>query len=142
MKKIIILLIIPIVAAALVFQVPSVPLTSAQILEKDPLVLQTLGLNGTVTDLGQRDVSIDIEDEPMPANGTISISTTGADDIDVQSMPPAGFTIIIDNQTARVTTHPVTIETREALAQDEEASADSDDEQDNDEDSEEEEESG
>jgi hypothetical protein len=141
MKKIIILLIIPIVAAALVLQVPSVPLTNAQILEKDPPALQTLDINGTVTDLGQRDVSIDIEDEPMPANGTISISTEGADDIDVQSMPPAGFTIIIDNTTARVTTHPVTIEARESLEADTAEQAEeesSDDEQDNDEDSEEE----
>lgn len=139
------LLIIPIVAAALVLQVPSVPLTYSQILEKDPPVLQTLDLNGTVTDLGQRDVSIDIEDEPMPANGTISISTTGANDIDVQSMPPAGFTIIIDNTTARVTTHPVTIETRESSLEADTEQAEqesSDDEQDNDEDSEEEEESG
>lgn len=141
MKKIIIsVVIIPIIAAAMILQLPSVPLTYSQILEKDPPALQTIDINGTMTDLGQRDVSIDIEDEVMPANGTVSISTEGADDIDVQSMPPAGFTIIIDNTTARVTTHPVTIEQRENLAPDESDDNDEQDEQDNDEDEEEEDE--
>lgn len=87
--------------------VPEGPVAVAQILEKDPP--QTLGVDGNLT-MGQRDVSIDIEDAPMPANGTLSISTIGADDIDVQSMPPAGFSIIIDNQSATVTMHPVNIE--------------------------------
>lgn len=120
-KKIVqtILLIIPIVVVATIaifHQAPYAQLTNAQILEKDPPSMQQLSLNGTVTELGnqQRDVAIDITDGIMPANGTLSISTDGANDIDIQSMPPQGFSIIIDNQTARVTIHPVTIEVDES----------------------------
>lgn len=97
-----------------VVPVPEEVSVQAQILEKDPP--QTVGVDGNATTLGQRDVSIDIEDAPMPANGTLSISTIGADDIDIQSMPPAGFSIIVDNQSATVTMHPVNIEAADTSA--------------------------
>lgn len=83
----------------------------AQILDKDPPI--TIPITGNMTDLPQRDVSIDVLDEPLPANGTTSISTTGANDIDITSMPPAGYTIVITNDTASVTNHVVTIPTAE-----------------------------
>lgn len=79
----------------------------AQILEKDPL--DQIPINGNTTTLEEIDVAINPNDGYLPANGTLSIDTTGATDIDIQSMPPAGQTILLTNTTATVTSNPVSI---------------------------------
>jgi hypothetical protein len=51
--------------------------------------------------------------EPLPANGTISISTAGATDTDMNAFPPEGVTVIISSNTVTVTNQPVDIATAE-----------------------------
>jgi hypothetical protein len=61
-------------------------------------------------------------DEPLPANGTVSISTEGAIDTDMNIFPPVGVTVVISNDTVTVTNQPVDIATadEEELSDDEE----------------------
>jgi hypothetical protein len=80
----------------------------AQILEKDPL--DQIPIDGNVTTLQDIDVAIDPTDGVLPANGTLSIDTAGATDIDIQSMPLPGQSIILTNTTATVTSNPVSID--------------------------------
>lgn len=80
----------------------------AQILEKDPL--DQIPIDGNVTTLQDIDVAIDPTDGIMPPNGTLSIDTAGATDIDIQSMPLPGQSIILTNTTATVTSNPVSID--------------------------------
>jgi hypothetical protein len=60
-------------------------------------------------------------DEPLPANGTVSISTEGAIDTDMNIFPPVGVTVVISNDTVTVTNQPVDIATadEEELSDDE-----------------------
>jgi hypothetical protein len=53
------------------------------------------------------DISISPE-EPLPANGTVTISTEGATDTDMDAFPPPGVTVIIQNDKVVVTNNPVT----------------------------------
>jgi hypothetical protein len=74
-----------------------------------PLVTSTP--TGTLTD----GVNISINpEEPLPANGTVSISTEGAIDTDMNVIPPEGVTVIISNDTITVTNQMVNIETADA----------------------------
>ena len=66
-----------------------------------PLVMNTPG-----------NISINPE-EPLPANGTVSISTEGATDSDMNVIPPEGVTVIISSDTITVTNQPVDIATDE-----------------------------
>jgi hypothetical protein len=67
-------------------------------------------IGGNATTFEDIDVSIDpTDDEPLPLNGTLTISTDGATDYDINSMVPSGLTIIIDNTTVTATNHPVTV---------------------------------
>jgi|SRR5215207_1711336 len=50
---------------------------------------------------------------PLPANGTISISTEGATDTDMNVFPPEGVTVVIENDTVTVTNQTVNIEMAE-----------------------------
>jgi hypothetical protein len=68
-----------------------------------PLVKDTP--TGTLTDGG---ISISPE-EPLPANGTVSISTEGATDTDMDAFPPEGVTVIISSDTVTVTNQAVDI---------------------------------
>jgi hypothetical protein len=68
-----------------------------------PLVKDTP--TGTLTDGG---ISISPE-EPLPANGTVSISTQGATDTDMEAFPPEGVTVIISSDTVTVTNQAVDI---------------------------------
>jgi hypothetical protein len=68
-----------------------------------PLVKDTP--TGTLTDGG---ISINPED-PLPANGTVSISTEGATDTDMDAFPPEGVTVIISSDTVTVTNQAVDI---------------------------------
>jgi hypothetical protein len=74
-----------------------------------PLVVNTP--TGNLTD--GANVSINPE-EPLPANGTVSISTEGAIDTDMNVIPPEGVTVIISNDTITVTNQMVNIETADA----------------------------
>jgi hypothetical protein len=73
-----------------------------------PLV--TSSPTGTLTD----GVNISINpEEPLPANGTVSISTEGATDTDMNVIPPEGVSVIISNDTVIVTNQTVEVETTE-----------------------------
>ena len=73
-----------------------------------PLVKDTP--TGSLTD--GANISINPE-EPLPANGTVSISTEGATDSDMNVFPPEGVTVIISSDTVTVTNQPVDIATDE-----------------------------
>ena len=71
---------------------------------------QPLVKSGTLTD--GANISINPE-EPLPANGTVSISTEGVTDTDMNVIPPEGVAVIISNDTVTVTNQPVDIATAE-----------------------------
>jgi hypothetical protein len=48
-------------------------------------------------------------EEPLPANGTVSISTEGATDTDMNVIPPEGVSVIISSDTVTVTNQGVDI---------------------------------
>jgi hypothetical protein len=80
--------------------VSSVPITSAQPLEKDYPT-------GNLTE----DIDIAINPtEPLPPNGTVTMSTEGATDMDSNEFPPPGVTAIIQNDKIIVTNNPVAYE--------------------------------
>src|SRR5215207_49233 len=58
------------------------------------------------------DISINPE-EPLPANGTVSVSTEGATDTDMNVFPPEGVTVIISSDTVTVTSQAVDIATED-----------------------------
>ena len=60
---------------------------------QQPLTKDTL--TGNVT---EADISIDPA-APLPANGTVTISTEGATDTDMNGFPPAGIYVIISSDT-------------------------------------------
>jgi hypothetical protein len=59
-------------------------------------------------------------EEPLPANGTVSISTEGATDSDMNVFPPEGVTVVIENDTVTVTNQTVDIETADEEEDDDE----------------------
>jgi hypothetical protein len=68
----------------------------------------------TSTPTGTDGVNISINpEEPLPANGTVSISSEGAIDTDMNVFPPEGVTVIISNDTVTVTNQAVDIATAE-----------------------------
>jgi hypothetical protein len=71
---------------------------------------QPLVITGTLTD--GANISINPV-EPLPANGTVSVSTEGVTDTDMNVIPPEGVTVIISNDTATVTNQEVDIATAE-----------------------------
>jgi hypothetical protein len=71
---------------------------------------QPLVISGSLTD--GANISINPE-EPLPANGTVSVSTEGVTDTDMNIIPPEGVTVIISNDTATVTNQEVDIATAE-----------------------------
>ena len=64
---------------------------------------------------GEVDISID-PTEPLPANGTVTISTEGATDTDMSAFPPQGVYVIISSDAVTVTNQPVDIGTAEVEA--------------------------
>ena len=56
------------------------------------------------------DISISPE-VPLPANGTVSVSTAGATDTDMEGFPPEGVTVIMSSDTVTVTNHAVDVGT-------------------------------
>jgi hypothetical protein len=90
-----------------------------------PLVTSTP--TGTSTD--GVNISIDPQ-EQLPANGTVSISTEGAIDSDMNVFPPEGVTVVISNDTVTVTNQTVDIETDEELSDEDEGDGVNGDEED------------
>jgi TATA-binding protein-associated factor Taf7 len=64
--------------------------------------------------------------EPLPANGTVSVSTEGVTDTDMNVIPPEGVTVIMSNDTVTVTNQEVDIATAEEAEEDEEDEEDED----------------
>ena len=71
-----------------------------------PLIMNSP--TGSMTD--GANISINPE-EPLPANGTVSISTEGVADTDMNIIPPVGVTVVIENDTVTITNQAVDIET-------------------------------
>src|SRR5918993_4229271 len=67
--------------------------------------------------------------EPLPANGTVIVDITEADDIDIETIPPEGVTIVMTNTTITVTNEDI-----EIPDQDDEDAGTAEDEDDEDED--------
>ena len=88
-----------------------------------PLVPSSL--TGNLTD--GINISINPE-EPLPANGTVSIDTEGATDTDMNVIPPEGVSVIISNDTVIVTNQTVDIETADEDGDSEENGGDGGDE--------------
>ena len=65
---------------------------------------------GQVSDDQDLDLSIDPVDPILFENGTVTMSTAGATDLDINSFPPVGVSVLIQNETVSVTKNPVTIE--------------------------------
>jgi hypothetical protein len=86
----------------------SIMQVSAQPLSKDTPT-------GNLTE--EVDISINPE-EPLPANGTVSISTEGATDTDMNAFPPEGVYVIISSDTVTVTNQTVDIGTTEEEEED------------------------
>jgi hypothetical protein len=80
----------------------------AQVLDRD-VEAPTPGLNGTTS--APPNVSIDISPlEPLPTNGTVTMSLEDVVDTNMNEIPPQGVTVIISNEFVTVTNHDVTIE--------------------------------
>ena len=90
---------------------------SAQPLTKDTLT-------GNVTEV---DISIDAA-EPLPDNGTVTISTEGATDTDMSAFPPEGVYVIISSDTVTVTNQTVDIGTAEEAEEETEPEGESQEE--------------
>jgi hypothetical protein len=79
----------------------------AQVSAQQPLTKESLG--GNVT---EADISIDPA-APLPASGTVTISTEGATDTDMTGFPPQGVHVIISSDTVTVTNQPIDVGTAE-----------------------------
>jgi hypothetical protein len=108
MKK---LSLISVLSVGLVLLSLSIMQVSAQPLSKDTPT-------GNLTE--EIDISINPE-EPLPANGTVSISIEGATDTDMNAFPPEGVYVIISSDTVTVTNQTIDIGTAEEEEEDEPA---------------------
>jgi hypothetical protein len=90
----------------------------AQVLDRN-VEAPTPGLNGTAS--APPNVSIDISPlDPLPINGTVTMSLEDVVDTNMNEIPPQGVTVIISNEAVTVTNHEVTIEEPETETQTEE----------------------
>ena len=84
----------------------------AQVIDRD-VEAPAPGLNGTAS-TGSPNVSIDISPlEPLPINGTVTMSLEDVVDTNMNEIPPQGVTVIISSESVTVTNHEVTIEEAE-----------------------------
>ena len=75
------------------------PIVSAQLVVKDE----------TPTNVTEElDVKI-YPTEPLPANGTIIVDISDADDLDIETIPPEGITIVMTNTTIILTNEDIEI---------------------------------
>jgi hypothetical protein len=80
-------------------------LSTIEVSAQEPLAKETL--SGNVT---EADISIDPA-APLPANGTVTITTEGATDTDMDGFPPQGVQVIISSDSVTVTNQAVDIGT-------------------------------
>jgi hypothetical protein len=101
----------------------SIALTSSQVVYAQVLdrnvEAPTPGLNGTASP--PPNVSINISPlDPLPTNGTVTMSLEDVVDTNMNEIPPQGVTVIISNEAVTVTNHDVTIEETETQTEPEE----------------------
>jgi hypothetical protein len=96
------------------------PLVSASILaisiavffsltDSNPISAQLVVKDETPTNATEElDVKI-YPTEPLPANGTIIVDITEADDLDIETIPPEGVTIVMTNTTITLTNEDIEI---------------------------------
>ena len=93
----------------------------AQVLDRN-VEAPTPGLNGTAS--APPNVSINISPlDPLPTNGTVTMSLEDVVDTNMNEIPPQGVTVIISNEAVTVTNHEVTVEEPETETQTEEPEA-------------------
>jgi hypothetical protein len=91
--------IIAISIAAIFSLADSTPAVSAQLVVKDE----------TPTNATEElDVKI-YPTEPLPANGTLIVDISDADDLDIETIPPEGVTIVMTNTTIMLTNEDIEI---------------------------------
>jgi hypothetical protein len=84
----------------------------AQVLDRD-IEVPTPGLNGSASTESPH-ASIDISPlEPLPINGTVTMSLEDVVDTNMNEIPTQGVTVVITNESVTVTNHEVTIEETE-----------------------------
>jgi hypothetical protein len=90
----------------------------AQVLDRN-VEAPTPGLDSTAS--APPNVSINISPlDPLPTNGTVTMSLEDVVDTNMNEIPPQGVTVIISNEAVTVTNHEVTIEEPETETQTEE----------------------
>lgn len=80
-------------------------ITKAQTLERDPI--PAIPIVDNVTGEAEPIQMTITPDESLPPNGTVILSMQGMNDIDFKRTPPQGITVIVTNESATVTNHPV-----------------------------------
>jgi hypothetical protein len=71
--------------------------------------IQLVVMDETLTDPTEElDVKI-YPTEPLPASGTVIVDITEADDIDIETIPPEGVTVVMTNTTKTVTNEDIEI---------------------------------
>jgi len=90
----------------------------AQVLDRN-VEAPTPGLNGAAG--APPNVSINISPlDPLPTNGTVTMSLEDVVDTNMNEIPPQGVTVIISNEAVTVTNHEVTVEEPETETETEE----------------------
>jgi hypothetical protein len=121
-------MILPLVSASIL--VTSIIIFFSLIISNAIVNAQLVVMDETPTDPTEElDVKI-YPTEPLPANGTVIVDITEADDIDIETIPPEGVTIIMTNTTITVTNKDIEIPDQD----DEDAGTAEDDVDDEDED--------
>lgn len=103
--------------------IASIALTSSQVVYAQVLdrnvEAPTPGLNGTGG--APPNVSINISPlDPLPTNGTVTMSLEDVVDTNMNEIPPPGVTVIISNEAVTVTNQEVIIEETETQTEPEE----------------------
>ena len=90
----------------------------AQVLDRN-VEAPTPGLNGAAG--APPNVSINISPlDPLPTNGSVTMSLEDVVDTNMNEIPPQGVTVIISNEAVTVTNHEVTVEEPETETETEE----------------------
>ena|SRR5215203_6278518 len=101
------MMILPLVSASIL--VTSIIIFFSLIISNAIVNAQLVVMDETRTDPTEElDVKI-YPTEPLPANGTVIVDITEADDIDIETIPPEGVTIIMTNTTIIVTNEDIEI---------------------------------
>lgn len=101
------MMILPLVSASIL--VTSIIIFFSLLISNAIVNAQLVVMDETPTDPTEElDVKI-YPTEPLPANGTVIVDITEADDIDIETIPPEGVTIIMTNTTITVTNEDIEI---------------------------------